>query len=325
MSDTGLNRPGQGIIYICIGVLAISINDLLVKSLSGGYALHQLMFLRSSVAILFSFSFLFMEGGLKLLATDRPFLHLLRGLLVVGANMTYFAAVAVLPLGQVTALFFVAPLFITLLAIPILGEKVGPMRLGAVLVGLAGVVIMQEPWAVDLPVSRTVLLLPVAAAALYSLMQVMTRRLGVKSRASALAIYIQGAFLLVSALFYLVAGDGRFAEGVENESLIFLLRAWHWPPQEDWWAIAGLGVSSGAIGYCLSAAYRTANAATVAPFEYFGLPLAILWGWTFFDEWPSGVTWIGCALIIGAGLFVFLREQHRERPMPGRRGRWGRR
>jgi S-adenosylmethionine uptake transporter len=315
----------MGILLICIGILAISVNDLLIKLLSGGYPLHQMVFVRSAIGLIFTFGFLFWEGGFGLLKTRTPGLHLLRGLLVVGANMTFYAAVAVLPLGQATALFFVAPLFITLLSIPILGEKVGPLRLSAVVVGFLGVVLMQEPWKASVEVSRWVLLLPVIAAGLYAFMQVLTRRLGVSTRASALAVYIQSTFLMVSVGFFLVAGDGRYAEGVENESLIFLLKAWSWPTPQDWPVFIGLGLCSGIIGYCLSAAYRMASAATIAPFEYIGLPLAIFWGWVFFAEWPTPATWAGCALIIGAGLFVFLREKQKNSPMPGWRRRWGRR
>lgn len=325
ITTAALNRPALGIFYICLGILAISINDMLIKVLSGGYPLHQMVFTRSAIGLVFTFGFVFAEGGLGLLKTATPGLHLLRGLLVVCANMTYFCALAVLPLGQATALFFVAPLMITLLSIPILGEKVGPLRIGAVVVGFAGVIIMQEPWKADLSVSRLVMLLPVIAAGFYALMQVLTRRLGMTTRASALAVYIQGTFLMVSGLFYLVAGDGRYAEGVTNESLIFLLRAWVWPTPDDWLVFLGLGVCSGVVGYCLSAAYRLADAATIAPFEYIGLPLAILWGWMIFGEWPVPATWAGCVLIIGAGVFVFLREQAKARPTPGRRARWGRR
>ena len=325
MTQTALNRPALGIGLICIGILAISVNDLLIKLLSGGYPLHQMVFVRSAVGLVFTLGFLFWEGGPRLLRTDSPGLHLVRGLLVVMANMTFYAAVAVLPLAQATALFFVAPLFITLLSIPILGEKVGPLRLGAVVVGFAGVVLMQEPWTAQAEVARGVLALPVIAAALYALMQVLTRRLGAQMQASALAVYIQSTFLVVSLGFFVVAGDGRYAEGVETESLVFLLKAWRWPEPQDWPVFIGLGMCSGIIGYCLSAAYRLASAATIAPFEYIGLPLAILWGWVFFAEWPTPATWAGCTLIVGAGLFVFLREQSRNRPMPGWRQRWGRR
>ncbi|CUH78727.1 S-adenosylmethionine uptake transporter [Tropicibacter naphthalenivorans] len=315
----------MGIFFICVGVIAISANDMMIKLLSGGYPLHQMIFARSAIGMLFTFGFVMYEGGPRILRTRHLGFHALRGVFVVMANMSFYAAVAVMPLGQATALFFVAPLLITVLAIPILGEPVGPLRLGAVVVGFTGVLVMQQPWKADVEVSRLTLLLPVIGAGFYALMQVMTRKLGVTTRASAMAVYTQGTFLLVSVAFFLIAGDGRFAEGVQNESLKFLLRAWIWPAPEDWIVLIGLGTTSGLIGYCLSAAYRTANAATVAPFEYIGLPLAILWGWVMFGEWPSLATWIGCALIIGAGLFVFVREQQKQRPLPGRRARWGRR
>lgn len=319
------DRPTLGIALIALGVAVISVNDLLIKVLSGGYPLHQMVFFRSAIGLIFTMGFVMAEGGPSILRTKTPAIHALRGALVVGANMTFYAAVAVLPLAQATALFFVAPLFITLLSIPLLGEKVGVPRLSAVLVGLIGVAVMQQPWKADPETARLVLLLPVIAALLYALMQVLTRRLGVTTRASAMAVYTQGTFLVVSLAFFAVAGDGRFAEGQTNQSLTFLLRAWRWPAAGDWPVFVGLGLCSGVVGYCLSAAYRMASAAIIAPFEYIGLPLAILWGWVVFGEWPSAATWAGCALIIGAGLFVFVREQKKAAPMPGCRTRWGRR
>ncbi|MGX9356732.1 DMT family transporter [Roseobacteraceae bacterium S113] len=325
MSTSPEQSTGLGILFIVGGVFAISINDLLIKWLSGDYPLHQIVFARSAIGIVFSLCLVQLEGGWRILKTATPGLHALRALLVIVANMTFYAAVAVMPLAQVTALFFVAPLFITLLSIPILRERVGPMRLGAVIVGFLGVVIMQQPWRSDpVEAGRIALLLPVAAALTYALMQVLTRKLGAKAKASAMAVYIQSGFVTVSLTFYIIAGDGRFAEGVENESLQFLLRAWVFPPLSDMWVFGCLGLGSAVIGYCLSAAYRLADAATIAPYEYIGLPLAILWGWVIFAEWPDGPTWAGCLLIVGAGVFVFLREQRRSGPQEPPKG-WRRR
>lgn len=304
-----------GILFILIGMLAISVNDMLIKALSGDYPLHQIVFTRSAIGIVLSLLLVQMEGGFSILKTRTPGLHMLRGAFVVVSNMTYFVALAVLPLADATALFFAAPLFITLLSIPFLGEKVGPMRLGAVVVGFLGVIIMQRPWESSdtLDVSRIVLLLPVLSALTYALMQLMTRRLGTTTRASALAVYIQAMFILVSVGFFLVAGDGRFAEGVENESLKFLLRAWILPDGNDWWPMIGLGLNSAIIGYCLSQAYRLSDAATVAPFEYVGLPLAVFWGWLLWSDIPDMPIWIGMVLIMASGLFVYLREKQKER------------
>lgn len=313
MNALAQNRAGAAIAFVLFGVLCISGNDMLIKQLSSGYPLHQIVFFRSAIAILFSMVFLQFEGGWPALRTDTPWLHFLRGVLVVISNMSFFLALAVLPLADATALFFAAPLFITLLSIPILGERVGPLRLGAVLVGFIGVIIMQRPWVPSetLIASRIVLLLPVLAALTYALNQLMTRKLGVKAKASALAIYIQGAFIVVSIVFFAIAGDGRFAAGTDNASIQFLLRAWIIPPPEDRWVLLGLGVNGALIGYCLSQAYRIADAATVAPFEYIGLPLSVFWGLMIFGDLPTWEVWVGIALILASGLFVFFRERYK--------------
>jgi S-adenosylmethionine uptake transporter len=309
------NRAGAAIAFVLFGVLCISLNDTLIKQLSGGYPLHQIVFFRALIGLAISCVILQFEGGWSALRTDQPLLHILRGVLVVIANMSYFLALAVLPLADATALFFVAPLFITLLSIPLLGEKVGPLRLGAVCAGFVGVVIMQRPWesSASLDVSRIVLFLPVLSALAYALNQLMTRKLGIKAPASALSIYIQGAFLVVSMAFYLVAGDGRYAAGFTNASMAFLLRPWIWPAPTDRWVFAGMGVNGALIGYCLSQAYRLADAATVAPFEYVGLPLAVFWGLFVFGDLPTWEVWTGIALILSSGLFVFFRERAKAR------------
>lgn len=315
MTDITQNRSAAGIAFIVAGMVAISINDMMIKQLSGGYPLHQLVFMRSSIGIALSLVFVQVEGGVSLLKTRHPVLHIIRCLMVVISNMTFFVALAAAPLANVTALFFAAPLFITVLSIPILGEKVGPMRMAAVIVGFAGVIIMQRPWegSETMQADRIVLLLPVLSALTYAINQLMTRKLGATTKASALAVYIQAMFIVVSIGFFVVAGDGRFAEGTDNPSLVFLLRAWTWPTAADWPWFIGLGLNSGVIGYCLAQAYRLADAATVAPFEYVGLPLAVFWGWIIWGDLPDLVIWLGMAMIMGAGLFVFLRERQKAR------------
>jgi len=321
VSTHRLDGPGTGIALILVAVAAISLNDVMIKSLSGAYPLHQMVFARSALALPFTLTMLQLEGGWALLRTGRPALHLVRGVSIVIANTAFFAALAVLPLAEATTLYFTAPLFITLLAIPILGERVGPARLGAVAAGFLGVVVMQRPWAgaEALSAPRLVLLLPVLAGFGYALMQVLTRKLGATMRPSAMAVHLQAVFLAVSGLVGLIAGDGRFAAGLEDPSLLFLLRAWAWPEGRDWALFAGLGLASSTIGYCLAAAYRAADAATLAPFEYAGLALAVLWGWLFFGTVPGPTTLLGMPLVAGAGLFIILRERRRRRMLASRR------
>ena len=161
--------------------------------------------------------------------------------------------------------------------------------------------------------------MPVLAAFTYAINQVLTRKLGATTKASALAVYVQVMMISVSLGFWAVAGDGRFVDVNSNESLVFLLRAWVMPEGLDLYLFAGLGLNSAIVGYVLAQAYRLTDAATVAPFEYVGLPLAIFWGWAIWGEWPSVMTFAGIGLILGAGLFVFLRERQKQRPLLGRK------
>ena len=316
------DRINLAIGFIVLAMFCISLNDMLIKQLSDSYPLHQMVLVRSLIGIAFTFCILQFEGGIGILRTRQPGLHLVRGLLLVTANMSFFAGLAVIPLADATALFFVAPLFITVLSVPLLGETVGWRRFAAVIVGFVGVLVMLRPGgdAADGAGDRIALMLPIVGAFAYSCSQILTRRLGAASKASAMAIYIQATLIVVCSGFWLVAGDGRYAEGLESKSAIFLLRAWVWPSEEDWSLLIILGMTSGVIGYSLSQAYRSASAATVAPFEYIAMPMAIAWGWVVFGELPDMSGGIGIALIVGAGLYVFMRETHRARPIAsGRR------
>ena len=301
-----------GIACMLIGMFFISLNDMVVKTLSGAYPLHQILFVRTALGIVLSTIILQMEGGFSLLKTNRVGLHVLRAMLIVSGNSLLYAAIAAMPLATANALYFVAPLFVTLLSVPVLGEKVGPRRIGAVAVGFLGVLLMLSPQLRGSEGSvGWVAVLPIFAAACYAGMSVLTRKLGQFSRASALAIYMQAAFLMVSIAFYLIAGDGKFLKPDSSESTQFLLRAWIWPPLSDLLPMLGLGVISAVVGYVMSQAYRLANAAVVAPFEYVLLLFALFWGWTIFGEWPEQEVLLGASVIIGAGIYIFLRENRR--------------
>ncbi|MFT6674037.1 MAG: S-adenosylmethionine uptake transporter [Sulfitobacter sp.] len=310
--NIALIHPARlGILCMLAGMFCISINDMLIKSLSGGYPLHELIFLRSAVGIGFSFILLKMEGGIKLLRTGRVGLHGLRAVLVVLSNSALYAAIVAMPLATANALYFVAPLFVTLLSIPVLGEQVGARRMTAVAVGFAGVLIMMAPQ-IAAGGSEAglgwIVVLPVLAAAGYASMSVLTRKLGQTSRASALAIQLQFAFVIVSLVMFFVAGDGRFVDASTNDSLRFLLRPWIWPETPDLPAIFGLGCLSGVVGYLMSQAYRLSRASAVAPFEYILLIFSLFWGWAMFDEWPETSVFLGAVVVIGSGIYVFLRE-----------------
>ncbi len=301
--------------YVFLGMLCISINDLFVKQFSKNYPLHELIFIRSLIAILFTLLLVKSEGGLKILKTQQPIQHAFRAVAIFLCNMIFFSAIATLPLATATALFFVAPIFITLLSIPLLGEKVGIRRLLAVIIGFLGVFIMMKPntWSMsDIP--PFIYFLPVIAAVLYALMQIMTRKLSKSSKPAALAFYIQLAFVIFSLIFGLIFGDGKLADVSSNTSLQFIFKGWAFPKTSDLPYFFALGFLAAGVSYFMSKAYSTAAAASVAPFEYVLLPLSIFWGWTFFGDIPDLYILTGIIFVVGSGLYVLIREKKKEIP-----------
>ena len=302
-------------LYVFLGMLCISINDLFVKQFSKNYPLHEIIFIRSLIAILFTLLLVKSEGGLKILKTQQPIQHALRAVAIFLCNMIFFSAIATLPLATATALFFVAPIFITLLSIPLLGEKVGIRRLLAVITGFLGVFIMMKPntWSMsDIP--PFIYFLPVIAAVLYALMQIMTRKLSKSSKPAALAFYIQLAFVIFSLIFGLTFGDGKLADVSSNTSLQFIFKGWAFPKTSDLPYFFALGCLAAGVSYFMSKAYSTAAAASVAPFEYVLMPLSIFWGWTFFGDIPDLYIFIGIIFVVGSGLYVLIREKKKEIP-----------
>jgi S-adenosylmethionine uptake transporter len=253
------------------------------------------------------------EGGVKILKTNKIQLHALRAISIFLCNMIFFSAIATLPLATATALFFAAPIFITLLSIPLLGERVGIRRLLAVIFGFFGVFIMMKPntWSGS-DIHPFIYFLPVIAAMLYALMQIMTRKLSKSSKPSALAFYIQVTFMSLSLIFGLIFGDGKLADLSSNTSIQFIFRGWLIPKGNELPYFLILGFLAAGVGYFMSKAYSTAAAASVAPFEYVLLPLSIFWGWAFFGDIPDLYIFIGIIFVVGSGLYVLIREKKRE-------------
>ena len=294
-----------GAVCAMAGAASFSINDALIKYLSGDYALHQIVFLRAVVALSLLVPLALVLGrGMRLLRTRRPAMHALRGMFMVTANTCFFLALAVLPLADAMALFFVAPLLITALSFAVLGERVGPWRWAAVGLGLAGVLVMLRP---GTEAFQPTALLALCAAAAYAGLGLITRRNGGTESAATFAVYAQCVFLLVSLGMGLTVGHGRFDAGTDP-SLSFLFRSWRWIDPADLPILLALGTASAAGAWLISQAYRVAEAGVAAPFEYVALPLAVLWGALLFADLPDGVAVAGMALIAAGGLLLIWRE-----------------
>lgn len=299
-----------GILLAIGGAVVLSMNDLAIKALSGDYALHQVILLRAVIGMALVLGVSWYSGaGLRQLRTRRRGEHLLRVSIVMVSNITYFVGLSLMPLADAVATAFVAPLFVTLMSSAVLKEQVGPRRWAAVGVGMAGVLIMTRPGA---GVIQPAAILVLISAFCYASSHMMTRRMRDTESAMALNFYVQCGFIVVSSLFGLLVGDGHLAQA-PGSTWEFLFRPWHMPPLGDLWAFAATGVAVGVGGLMMSQAYRTTEAALVAPFEYVGMPMAIFWGAVVFGTFPDHTAWAGIALICGAGLYTLWRETVRKK------------
>ena len=298
------NQSGKAISLLLLGIALFSVQDLILKLLSGDYPLSQAMVFRSLTALPLITLMVHYDGGLKTLVTPGLWRMIGRGFVVFTPYTLYYLALAELPLATVIALFFAAPLFITVLSVPLLGEKVGPPRWIAVCIGFGGVILMARPgtdlfdWAA---------FLAVGAAATYALAMISARSLGKTETATAMAFWGNAVFLFSAVVLSIIFGTGVFPE-LSHKSLAFLTRAWVTPTPQDLALMCACGVIAAVALTLLTQAYRLGEASIVASFEYTAMIWGVIYGWIFWRDWPTPVGWMGIAIIVGAGLFVLWRE-----------------
>ena len=195
-----------GSVSAVIAVFCFSTNDVAIKFISKDYALHLVVLIRSLVGLMVLFMFIVpLSGGVKVLYTNRLGLHLLRGLCVVFANITFFLGLAALPLAEGVAIFFISPLLITIFSVIFLKEIVGPRRWAAVTIGLIGVLVILRPGSATFQAAS---LLPLSAAFGYATLHMLTRYIGKTESAASLSFYIQLTFFGVCLMSGLILGDG---------------------------------------------------------------------------------------------------------------------
>lgn len=298
------HRAAAGIGYLIAGVTVFSAQDLIIKLLSGSYPLYQAMVIRSLTALPILTWLVWQSGGLGQVLAPGWRSMVGRGLVMFCAYSSYYMALAALPLATTAALYFTAPLFITVLSVVMLGEHVGPRRWAAVMVGFLGVLVMLRPgsdlfdWAA---------LLAVMAGLTYALSMVMARHLGDRHGAAPLAFWSNLVFLLGALVMAAVFGGGAWAD-TSHPSLGFLTRGWVTPGLRDLALMMATGLIAAAGLTLLTQAYRIARVNVVAPFEYTAMVWSVLLGWLALGDLPDATGWTGIAMIIGAGLYVLYRE-----------------
>ena len=308
----GTDRTGRGILLLVGGIFIFSIQDVIVRTVSGTYPVLEFVFIRSVFSVLPVLALAVIDGGLPALRVRRPWLHLLRGILMLAAYTTYFLAVASAPLATVVAIFFSAPLILTAFSALILRESVGIRRWAAVLVGSCGVLLILQP-ANGIAFAPGALI-AVVSAVFYALSMIIARRLGKVDSGVSMVTTQTMVYLLLSGLAGLTMQGFEVAPDA-YPAIAFLLRPWVMPTMFDLGLMAACGLIAAAGFFGLTQAYRLAPTSVVAPFEYTGMIWGIVWGFTFWQEVPGVPTWAGIAVIVGAGLYVLRREAVRGRPL----------
>jgi drug/metabolite transporter (DMT)-like permease len=276
----------RAVALMIFAVSAFSVMDGIGKLLSADYDVVEIIWGRYAFAL----PVLVMVAGPRrwpgLLRGSRPGLQILRGLLPLAAGGFIVLALRTVPLADATAITFVAPLLVTALSIPLLGETVGWHRWSAVVIGFAGVVVIARPGA---GAFQWAALLPLGTALLFALYQIATKILSaaVSPRAT--------------LIFTMLVG---FAA-----STVMLPLAWQAPSAGAWALMALSGLCNGLGHYALIRSYEGAAASTLAPFVYAQIVGAAVFGYFVFADTPDAMTFLGAAIIAGSGLYIVQRER----------------
>lgn len=280
------DHVGRAISWLMLGVVGGLGLDLCAKELLQTYSLSEFVLVRSSIGL---FIFLALAprlfGGLRMLRTQQLGWHLLRTVLAVGAMYGFFYGLSKMPLVNAMTLGFTAPLMVTALSVPFLGEPVGWRRWAAVVVGFIGTLIMLRPGSGEFSMASAAILV---AAFCYACQAITARHLATESILS-LAVYVVAGPLLVSGFLLQESG-------------------WEPPDTKGWLLMAGAGGCSVIAWVGFINGYRGSSPAILAPFEYAALIGGAIAGYLIWDEVPDRWVIAGAATIIASGLYVVYRE-----------------
>lgn len=283
--NTAGDHFGTALAYLMLGVVAGLALDLCAKWLLADYSLEQFVFLRSAFGVTFFLLASRWYGGLGSLQTSRWQWHLLRTVLATGAMFGFFYGLNYMPLVNALTIAFTAPLIVTALSVPFLGEHVGWRRWIAVIAGFTGVVIVLRP---DQGMLTPASLAVIAAAFCWAGLTVTARKLATTESSFSLSIYITAGPLLVSSFFL----SGNYTTPTFNAWILFIA--------------AGLCSALAWVG--IVGGYRRAPPVVLAPFEYTALIGAAIAGYLIWDEVPDRWVITGGLVIIASGIYIVYRE-----------------
>ena len=275
----------RGALFALLAFAVFSTHDVIIKVLGATYSPIQIVFFSVLLSFPLATVMLMRDSTADTLIPRHPWWLALRTGAAVVTGVSAFYAFTVLPLAQTYAIIFASPLLITVLAIPVLGEKVGLLRWLAVLVGLIGVLVVLRPGETELSLGH---LAALAAAIGGAVAAIVVRKIGADERPVVMLLYPMVVNLVVMAsLLPLVYKPMP----IEHLGLLAVIAAFAWTASR-----------------LIITAYQNGEAAIIAPMQYSQIIWATLYGSVFFDERIDQVTAIGAGIIIASGLFIVLRE-----------------
>ena len=297
---------GGGAFVLVFGLFLFSIQDIIIKHFSDAYSVLQIVFLRGLIATLIMLLLLYWLRETIPLLSRRPKLMLARGLLGFSSYISYYLAVAAMPLAEVVAITFTMPLFVTAMSAFILRERVGVRRWSAVVIGFIGVVIILSPQG---EFNSLAVVFAFIASITYASHTIITRLLGNHDHPLTIAFNTIIVFTVASGLISLLLLGGLLAVESEHPSLAFFGRDWSMPNSFDLALMLVIGLIAVIGFYCLSRAYCSAEASAIAPFEFTYILWAVLFGYLFWSEVPGATTVVGVLILVSSSLYIWYRER----------------
>jgi drug/metabolite transporter (DMT)-like permease len=282
-----MSSISRGLFLMALGIALMSVMDAIIKHLSGTMSAPQVMFFRAFFGLIPILLMAFWQGkGHSAFKTKRPLLHTIRAILGAIAFAAFTLGVRELSLANALAICFAAPFFMVLFSTLLIGEPIGIHRIGAMIAGFIGVLVVLQP---DQGVFEPAAIYLLTTAATYALSQVLARK------------YAETESSL-SYSFWTTAGMAGFG-------LILMPFFWQAMSFEDILWCVGMGLSGGVAHYLMVEAVRIAPPAAVSPMEYTALIWAAIFDWMIWQLIPEHATLLGSSVIIASGIYILWRER----------------
>ena len=307
IASTQAQRNKQGMLSLSFSLFLFSFQDMVIKSFSDEYSVLQIVFTRSLVALLILCSIAIIVSGVQVLIARQPIILLIKGVIYFFAFTFYYMAFPMLPVADVVAVTFLAPIIVTLLSIVFLKETVGIKLWCAVIAGFMGVLLVVGP---EGKIYNLGTFLAFACALTYASGSVITRYITKGDQPLTIAIYSMFVLMLMSAAGYLIVLGLELETGV-NPAIDFLLRDWVMIKGRDLILLIVIGCIASGGFYLHNRAYLIAPASQVAPFEYTYVFYTVFLAYLFFSEVPEPTTLLGLMILVSSSLYIWYQGSAR--------------